>query len=178
MWLIFKSSVSIKAALRLLTRICLWYASFLAIFSTTTAHNLSVTENFLTDELSNTSPDPGIEHGTPGSAVALTTTRPTGQSVAILWIDSSSLRDPCAGSARDRHFFSFHFWGSENNLITPPAQDGAKDSIRLPLTKNPDCSFIYPGYQVRGISLEQFPWPWQTGWIWLSSVSFTRWSHL
>ena len=59
-----------------------------------------------------------------------------------------------------QHFF---FGGyRENRRISPPAQDGAEDSDRLLLTENPACTFSYPRCQVRGISFERFPRPWQT----------------
>ena len=40
--------------------------------------------------------------------------------------------------------------------------DGAEDSFRFLLTKNPARSFSCPWWQVHGISFERFPWPWQT----------------
>ena len=32
------------------------------------------------------------------------------------------------------------FWGQEDHEITPPTQVGSEGSVRLLLTKNPDCS--------------------------------------
>ena len=56
--------------------------------------------------------------------------------------------------------FSFFFW--EIHRITPPAQVGAKGSVRLLLIKNfTRFLFSCTGGQVRGISFQWFPWPWQ-----------------
>ena len=49
---------------------------------------MTVTEKFLMEKRNNTLPDPGIEPRTStSSAVALTTTRPTRQSVSLIYLE-------------------------------------------------------------------------------------------
>ena len=49
----------------------------------------------------------------------------------------------------------------ESHEITPLAQGGAEEIIRLLVTKNPPCSFSCL-CQERSISFERFPSPWQS----------------
>ena len=58
-------------------------------------------------------------------------------------------------------FLFFFEWCHQ---LAPPAQGGSKGSVRLLLTKNPVRSFSCPICQVRGLSFERFPRPWQATW--------------
>ena len=66
--------------------------------------------------------------------------------------------EPFGGNIPALSYLALFFWASWENLqMMPPALgvDGAEDSVRLPMTKNPARSFSCPWCQVHGISFER-----------------------